>query len=146
MAITGSPHEVILAARPESPRAARNQVRAWLDAASWPTDLIHDLVYAVNEAVTNAVEHAYSPGDAVQTIELTLQVEHGHDGTRRARVHIRDHGRWRVFRPGFGRRGYGLILMRALMDEVIIQPVQAGRGGTLAVLLSRPAPAVARRR
>ena len=87
MAITGSPHEVILAARPESPRAARNQVRAWLDAASWPTDLIHDLVYAVNEAVTNAVEHAYSPGDAVQTIELTLQVERARRHPPRPRPH-----------------------------------------------------------
>lgn len=143
MAITGSSHGVILAARPESVLTARDQVRAWLDAASWPPGLIHDVVYAVNEAVTNAVEHAYTPGDTIQTIELTLQVEHGMDGTRRARVHLRDQGRWRPPQPP-GCRGYGLTLMRALMDEVIIQPGHARRNGTVAMLLSRPAPAVHR--
>lgn len=149
MAITGSSHGVILAARPESVLTARSQVRAWLHAASWPPDLIHDVVYAVNEAITNAIEHAYTPGDTIQTVELTFQVEHGRDGTRRARLHVRDHGRWRPPQPP-GCRGHGLTLMRTLMDEVIIQPAQPGqpgharRNGTVAMLLSRPAPAVHR--
>jgi len=139
--INGSSHSVTLAALPTSAGAARRQVRAWLDAVSWPAVLIDDVVSAVTEAVTNVVEHAYTRATPIRTIEMRFWIEHGIDGTRRARIHVRDHGRWRPPPTDPGFRGHGLKLMHALMDEVITQPSHGTRGGTVTVLLSPPAPA-----
>lgn len=138
----GKTQRVVLAGDASIP-ASRRRVRAWLEAVSWPSAQIDDVVYAVNEAVSNAVEHAYTADDRVRTVELSFHVEHAVDRSRRARVQVGDHGRWSPPVPRVEYRGFGLILMRALMDEVTVGPREGRRGGTMTILLSRPAPAVA---
>lgn len=130
-----------LAARPESARAARRQVQAWLDAARWPALSRDDIVYAVSEAVSNALAHAYRPGEITRTVEVRLRLEQGLDGSRRARVHINDHGRWRPPCRGVRAGGYGLVLIRRLMDEVVITPGEGARVGTEVMVLSPPVTA-----
>jgi anti-sigma regulatory factor (Ser/Thr protein kinase) len=119
---------------------ARRRLRDWLTADVSP-ELVEDLVLAVYEAMTNAVEHGYAdcPHGPVR-----LQA-------RRSSAHLQitvsDDGSWRV--PTDDRfRGRGLPLIRLLADDVHIA---AGPDGTvvrlwaeapyegLAHLRSRPA-------
>jgi hypothetical protein len=59
---SGESHRLLhltLSAEPLSISVARGAVRRWLAAWSWPADQLDDIVLAVNEAVSNATEHAY---------------------------------------------------------------------------------------
>jgi hypothetical protein len=64
---------------------------------------------ATGEACTNAIEHAYAPGEASFDLEATR----GEDDIR---VVIRDYGSWRP--PRGQNRGRGLKLMETLMDDL----------------------------
>ena len=48
-----------LPADPVSISVARVGLRRWLAGWSWPADQIDDIVLAVSEAASNAIEHAY---------------------------------------------------------------------------------------
>src|SRR2546421_616282 len=48
-----------LPAEPIVVSVARDQLRRWLAGLSWPSGQLEDIVLAVNEAVTNAIEYAY---------------------------------------------------------------------------------------
>lgn len=133
---------VTLTARSTSAGVARAMARAWLDAVGWPQPSHDDIVYAINEAVSNAIEHAYSPNEPAGTVELALNVERDRRGTRRVRAEVRDHGRWRPPPADNEGRRRGLVLMRALMDELTIRPGRATETGTSVVLLSRAVPAL----
>lgn len=63
------------------------------------------------EALTNAVEHGSSPGD---TIDVSLTANR--DGALVAE--IRDRGRALTHSPQ-SHRGFGMVLMRSLMDDVV---------------------------
>jgi anti-sigma regulatory factor (Ser/Thr protein kinase) len=134
--------EFTLNADPSAPGAARDLIGRWLAAARWPGEELDAIVYAVNEAVTNAAEHAYPPGSAGQ-ITVTARIEHnplgddplgegarreGAGPARRVRVRVRDEGRWQVPPASDEGRRRGLFLMTALMDDVTIQtgPAPAG--------------------
>jgi hypothetical protein len=43
-----------------TPRRVRGELRQWLAALGWPEEQAQDAVLAVDEAVSNAVEHAYA--------------------------------------------------------------------------------------
>ena len=79
------------------------------------TDAVHDVVLAVNEAVSNAVVHAYSPATAFDTVDVTLRA-----AGDTLRIEVVDHGRWR--RPSLEstRGGLGIPMMNRLMDVVFI--------------------------
>ena len=62
-----------------------------------------------NEAIANAVQHAYGPKDAL----IWLSARRAPDTLE---LHVRDEGRWRE--PAPEGRGRGLKLMRAFADEV----------------------------
>jgi anti-sigma regulatory factor (Ser/Thr protein kinase) len=66
------------------------------------------VITAAGEACANAIEHAYGPDGG--WIHLTGIRD---DGT--IQVAVRDGGTWRERRT---RRGFGLTLMRRLMDSV----------------------------
>ena len=72
---------------------------------------------AVSEACANAIEHAYSPGDAKVEIRALLV-----DGM--ATVTISDRGEWRD--PRGENRGRGIPIMREFMDDVVIEPTERG--------------------
>lgn len=75
------------------------------------------LLYAVGEAVANAIEHAYADGEG------TIHVTATYLGNA-LRVEVEDFGRWRASQKR-EERGRGIPLMRALMDGVEIQTDQS---------------------
>ncbi|HVE96708.1 MAG TPA: SpoIIE family protein phosphatase [Pseudonocardiaceae bacterium] len=91
----------------------RRTVRQWLTATAVDQHTAQELVLAVGEAVTNAVEHAYldsEPG----SVELTVSRY-----PEELRLEVRDHGRWRTI-PAPGPRGRGLKMMEKLTDAVTV--------------------------
>jgi anti-sigma regulatory factor (Ser/Thr protein kinase) len=127
---------VPLPADPVAIPVARHQVRRWLAALSWPAAELDDVVLAVSEAVTNAVEHAYVnqlPG----VIEVRGVVEALVTGLHRVTVIVRDYGRWRLALTDDEQDHRGISIMRACMDTVTIGRSDDGRPGTQVVLRSK---------
>ncbi|HWC81802.1 MAG TPA: SpoIIE family protein phosphatase [Pseudonocardiaceae bacterium] len=112
--------ELEFAARLDAPVGARRAMLGWLAELRLDAETTFALLHAVNEVVTNAVEHAYAdtvPG----SIELHATV------SDRGEVHVvvADRGRW----PTAGRnrhRGFGLIMAAALADELTIDRSPTG--------------------
>ena len=93
----------------------------------------HDFTFAVNEAVSNAIEHGDPSPDG--TIRLHVAAEDG------ALVfEVEDHG---TFAPGpavidpLNERGRGLALMAATMDEVDVR--RSATGTVVRLCKRRPA-------
>jgi serine phosphatase RsbU (regulator of sigma subunit)/anti-sigma regulatory factor (Ser/Thr protein kinase) len=95
----------------------RRMVRYWLSGVRASPGELQDILVAVSEAATNAVEHAYGP------IEASYRVEGWLAGDRVV-VTVTDSGSWRE-RRGI-ERGRGTQLMRALMDGFERYPSEAG--------------------
>jgi anti-sigma regulatory factor (Ser/Thr protein kinase) len=128
-----------LPADPIATSVARHQLHRWLTGLSWPSGQLEDIVLAVNEAVTNAIEYAYldqAPG----VVEVHGGVEPTPDEQRRVTIIVRDHGRWRPPPTNNQYRRRGIPLMRACMDTVTIGQPDDGRVGTWVVLRSRAVP------
>ena len=111
--------------------AIRGEVRCWLVPFALPEDDEDDVVFAVSEAASNCIEHAYEPANADGTVELTFWTE-----PRRVCFEIVDHGAWRKPSGSPTSRGRGIELMRRLMARVLIHH---DRRGTR-VFLSHPLP------
>lgn len=130
-------------ARPASLRCVRGLLQEWLARNGWPGDAGQDLVLAVNEALTNAVEHAYPAVTPNPGVHINAGIEWsaatGPGGNRRARITILDRGRWQPFLVPHGdqlQRGWGLPLMRMLASEVHINTGEDR--GTCVTVLSHP--------
>ncbi|RKT56552.1 ATP-binding protein [Saccharothrix australiensis] len=104
----------------------RTQLDRWLVAAGVPEDDRYDLIIAVNEAVSNAVEHAYAD-DAPGPVRVEADARP--DGS--VRVVVSDEGRWRVPPVELSDRGRGLLLMRENVDEVLVERAADGTRVTL---------------
>ena len=106
-----------------------------IDAAVQDKD---DLMLAVVETITNAIEHAYPP-DRRGTVEFRAALED--DGTLECRV--TDHGRWQPPDPQTGYRGHGLMVVGQVVDQISVGiDHPAADGGTVVTLrhrLGRPA-------
>ena len=127
---------VCLPADPVAIPVARHQVRRWLSTLSWPAAQLEDIVLAVSEAVTNAIEHAYVnqlPG----VVEVRGVVEALVSGLHRVTVIVRDYGCWRLAPTPDEHGHHGISIMRACMDTVTIGPPVDGRPGTQVVLRSK---------
>jgi len=72
--------------------------RYWLETARWPSEEATDLVLAVNEAVTNAIEHAYAPGRAAIVLVTAREVRLP-PCSRQAVINVIDQWRWRPMSP-----------------------------------------------
>lgn len=108
----------------------RRDFEDWLVSLDTHEDDVYDLVVAVNEAASNAVEHAYPPGGAGQ---IRVEAVVTPDGSVVAVVS--DNGRWRVPPAALSSRGRGLLLMRENVDEVLID---RGEDGTTVSLRLTP--------
>jgi anti-sigma regulatory factor (Ser/Thr protein kinase) len=134
------PLHLHLPVHPSTPAAVRRQLRAWLEKLGWPRGHAEDLLLAVDEAVSNAVEHAYPAPASTHSrpgelgVELCIRDATAADDTHRAVVTVTDRGRWKPPAVCSGTRGRGLRLMRALTDSL---DVTAGGPGTRVKMISR---------
>jgi anti-sigma regulatory factor (Ser/Thr protein kinase) len=122
-----------------APSVARDRVRYWLTALCWPAGQRDDIVLAVSEAVSNAIEHAYLDQPS-GLVEIRSGVETTPGGQRRVTVIVRDHGHWRPVPVHDENRRRGIPLMRACMDTVTIGQPSDDQAGTCVVLRSRAVP------
>jgi serine phosphatase RsbU (regulator of sigma subunit)/integral membrane sensor domain MASE1/anti-sigma regulatory factor (Ser/Thr protein kinase) len=117
VAFVGGPLLVSLPAQARELAHMRVAVRRWLRELDIAEADVNDILVACSEACANVVQHAYAvtPGD--MEVAATLV-----DGS--LELAVRDEGRWR---PAAGRGGgWGLQLMRALMDSVEVEHVTKG--------------------
>lgn len=135
--------DLVLAADWISPSVARDQVRNWLRANRWSPANTDDLVLAINEAVSNSIEHGYRVGPddppSQDTVEISGRIVRAPDGSRHAELSVRDSGVW--LPPAEESvpttRGQGIRLMRACVEHLTID---GDDDGTTVTLHSRPVP------
>jgi anti-sigma regulatory factor (Ser/Thr protein kinase) len=109
--------ELELPAAPSSLKPLRIAMRRWLAHVHADRQATADLLTAVGEACANAVEHAYGAAGGTVSVSLVYQAPD-------VIAVVGDTGRWRAARGSF--RGRGIILMRALSDEVTIDRTDTG--------------------
>ncbi|HEX4518943.1 MAG TPA: SpoIIE family protein phosphatase [Gaiellaceae bacterium] len=105
MTVTFAPHPGALA-------EARRDLRLWLADHGAHADEIFDIVVAVNEACSNAIEHPVDASD--NQIGLEAEISDG-----RLAIVVNDAGRWRSARASRN-RGRGLMFMNELMESLEI--------------------------
>ncbi|HXT45027.1 MAG TPA: SpoIIE family protein phosphatase [Pseudonocardiaceae bacterium] len=110
-----------LLADPAQLSGVRRAVRGWVQAGALPAALGEDLQITLGEAAANAVEHAYV-GTAMG--EFTYLVTRCGDGA--IEVQVRDFGRWRRERANNFVRGRGLMIIRELGVDVVVESSPAG--------------------
>jgi anti-sigma regulatory factor (Ser/Thr protein kinase) len=119
---TPAPLNIRLPAVPASLAVIRAHLRTWLPTAAVNPCTAADVLLAVGEAATNAVEHA--GGGTARNVELEVTVRATDTGLA---LTVRDNGRWHAPQPSSpGHRGYGRRLMSALVDHVTITPTPQG--------------------
>ncbi|MFD8245697.1 ATP-binding protein [Nocardia sp. NPDC059691] len=100
----------------------RHTLQDWLTQCGMAAAPAYDVLLAVGEACTNAVEHGHQGDGGVVRLRASL------DGDE-LRVTISDSGRWKQPDPQTDSlRGRGMPLIRALIPEVT---VTAGDTGTV---------------
>ena len=105
---------MVLLADPVSLSVVRERFRTWLARLCWPDGEVQDIVLAVNEAVTNAVEHA-DPTPFGAEVRVAARQFAEPDGGRRVIVGVSDN------RPRCDpaeERGLGLLMIYTCMDQV----------------------------
>lgn len=110
-------------ATPAALRTARDEVRAWLDALGVDALTAYDIVFGLNEALANAIEHAVEPAEPHVEIEGRMV-----EGA--IVLSVRDTGGWRPASRNL-ERGRGFQLMRATADEVRLNMSTHGTEVTL---------------
>ncbi|SEH59207.1 Anti-sigma regulatory factor (Ser/Thr protein kinase) [Mycolicibacterium rutilum] len=103
----------------------RRGLTAWLESIGVPDDVIADVVLAVNEAATNCVEHAY-----LNSEQGVMMVEASVEGDRLV-VCVVDHGAWRTPTTEPTTRGRGILIMRAVGDDVDVDNSTSGTKVTM---------------
>jgi len=97
----------------------RERLRRWLDAEGLDRTEAADVLLAVGEAASNAIEHPLEPAPAA--IVVTLARMEGDT----VRISIRDHGRWDE-QPSAPHRGRGMNIMQAIAGELAIDRTPEG--------------------
>ncbi|WP_143230669.1 ATP-binding protein [Actinosynnema sp. ALI-1.44] len=116
------PHVYLrFSADPTNLGMARRDIGDWAHALNLGTNLTQDIVLALDEAATNAVEHAYLGRSGPVTLFAGCD-KSGHC----AWTVVSDNGQWRTPRAGPSTRGRGLQLMAALADECDVTSTVSG--------------------
>jgi anti-sigma regulatory factor (Ser/Thr protein kinase) len=105
----------------------------WLLDQGFPRARVEDLVLAVDEAVSNAVEHAYRDAESPGDVEVRCGFAGDGDGPRWAAVSVIDHGVWRPIPPNRGFRGRGLQMITNLTDW---RTIERSAEGTTVTMIS----------
>jgi anti-sigma regulatory factor (Ser/Thr protein kinase) len=134
----GPPDDVIsmvLMADPVSLSVVRERFRRWLGALCWPTREVDDVVMAVNEAVTSAVEHTH-PSAIGAEVRVAARQYAEPDGGRRILVAVAGGEHWTPEPLGF--EGPGLLMIHACMDS--IEVAREGDGVTMLLTSAKVPP------
>lgn len=116
------PHVYLrFSADPTKLGTARREITRWADELDLGRELTQDIVLALDEATTNAVEHAYLNRSGPVTLFAGCD-RSGHC----AWTVVSDCGKWRQPRTGPTTRGRGLLLMAALADEFDVTSTVSG--------------------
>ncbi|MQY29525.1 ATP-binding protein [Nocardia aurantia] len=98
----------------------RRALRQWLTQAGLNAERTADMVLAVTEACTNAVEHAYGPEPGTIRVDADLLGDE-------LRIVIVDGGHWKTTSDSADNlRGRGLAIMRAVVPDTSISTSPAG--------------------
>jgi anti-sigma regulatory factor (Ser/Thr protein kinase) len=109
------------AARLEELQQVRKELRVLLERVGAPEDAIVAVLLCCSEACGNAVRHPMQSSRAAFEVEADANREE-------ISIIVRDLGRGRAAKAEGDPGGMGLMLMRALMDDVRLQRL---RNGTL---------------
>jgi PAS domain S-box-containing protein len=118
-----------LPTNPKSLATLRRTVGRWLESIGASAVESNDVQICCHEACSNAMEHAY------RFREASIDVDGEFDGAN-VRITITDQGAWREKRDSD--RGRGLDLIRALMDEVEVEPGESGTVVRMRKRLAQP--------
>lgn len=129
-----APLEETLRADPGAPASARLLLRDWLEALGCLADEAGQLVLAVSETVTNAVQHAY-PTDQAGPVRIHAEPICGPSGRRRVVLTVADNGIWRDPHPGRNEPWRGLHLVRTMAASL---EIRGSAAGTRVKVISRP--------
>lgn len=110
----------------------RHEFGEWLGQCERAASMRDDAVLAVDEAVTNVIEHAYGGGDETRSVVVEAEVDD--DGLT---LRVCDEGRWRP-RTVDERRGRGLRIMETVMDAVEIVRLPGGSQVVMRRAFERP--------
>jgi len=124
------PLDLLMPAEPVSLARIRAAIRRWCARIGAAPEDVSDLLVAVEEAASNAVEHAYGPVDGQVAVHLAFE-------SPVVVATVRDHGRWRE--PRGLHRGRGMVLMQALVDRMETEHLDQGTRVTLWKQLDGPA-------
>ena len=111
-----------LPAIPASLAVIRAHLRTWLPTARVNSSAAADVLLAVGEAASNAVEHAVR--GTARNVQLEITARATKTGLA---LTVKDNGRWHA--PSLsapGQRGHGRKLMSALVDTLTITPSPQG--------------------
>jgi anti-sigma regulatory factor (Ser/Thr protein kinase) len=123
--------QLSLPAEPAQLSALRQQLRDHIAGLPISPQCQAETVLAVDEAATNAVQHAYASGRPGQ-IELTIWTEPG-----TLCIQVCDHGHWPAEAPP-PNPGLGITLMHRLVDGVLIEHGDSGTRVLLRHRISTP--------
>ncbi|HYZ30161.1 MAG TPA: SpoIIE family protein phosphatase, partial [Thermoleophilaceae bacterium] len=121
--------EIELPAEAETLPPVRRVLARWLRQVGADDREVADLLIAVTEACTNAIEHANAPRHAA------FQVSAEAEGSG-VSLEVRDYGEWRA--PRGANRGRGTALMAALTDSAVVERSPRGTVVRLYKRLARP--------
>jgi anti-anti-sigma factor len=124
------PFRAELQALPAALPGIRRRMGAWLSALGMGEQDRVGVMVAVGEACANAAEHAYR-GSEAGPMTVTGHVDV--DGV--LTVTVRDEGTWRPPDRDPGDRGRGLLIMRQLVDDVVLDDQELGTTVTLSLRL-----------
>jgi anti-anti-sigma factor len=119
----------------EDLRALRADLRTWLAGIGASPTEVHDVLLAVGEACSNAIEHAGAGSDAPIDVRARLK-------QRDLLISITDRGVWRTASAPAD-RGHGLRLMRVLSQRMRVVASEGGTRVELRFALGEPAAAAA---
>jgi anti-sigma regulatory factor (Ser/Thr protein kinase) len=117
------PLRIRLPAIPASLAVIRAHLRTWLPTARVNPSAAAEVLLAVGEAASNAIEHAVL--DTARNVEVEVTVRATHTGLA---LTVKDNGHWHTpcVNASSAQRGHGSRLMSALVDTVTITPTPQG--------------------